>query len=387
MGLGGISTATCRAAPTAPDRASVLRVAEEPGGAVSSAPLPLLAALPPRRAPPAPPPILFQLAAALSKTVVTLILALGASPPPANFLRHGCLPLAMRLSAWDPAGVGPLHWRVRLRARLLPHAPQREQKANGASPATRAMTCPLWLHASAFLWAICPRHLSDFCLAVRASPLAQVPQHSHLQEPWLNDQKCICLTLASSALEGPPRLRRRCGSADGNNASAAPTALATRGARFRKKSSSARCSSVGCGWRPTASPARASATALPRTSLTVSASIPSASALCALTQLTNVPLLAASERAYRSISMPAYILLGPSALQAGALAARTTFAQSDLTCAGRAAIWREMATPRCSPACDVCGNELGTGIYTARILLPSSSTCAAAVPALARPRI
>ncbi len=65
----------------------------------------------------------------------------------------------------------------------------------------------------------------------------------------------------------------------------------------------------------------------------------------------------------------------------------TTLKQSDRTWAGRAAIRRERATPRCSPACDVCGRELGTGMYTARILLPSSSICAEEAPALANPRI
>ncbi len=127
--------------------------------------------------------------------------------------------------------------------------------------------------------------------------------------------------------------------------------------------------------------------ALPRTSLMVSAFMLSDSALCAFTQLTVVSLLAASARAYWSMRMPAYILPAPKALFAGALAARTTFAQSDRTWAARATMRREMATPRCSPACDVWGRELGTGMYTARILLPSPSTCAEELPALANPRI
>ncbi len=133
----------------------------------------------------APPAILRHLAAALSKTVVTLMLTLVASPPPASFFRQGCLPLAIRCSAWAPAGVGPTHCRIRLRARLLPHAPQREQKAKGASPSTSAMLCPFSPQARAFLWAMCPWHWLVFCLAVRASATAHVPQHSHRHVPWL----------------------------------------------------------------------------------------------------------------------------------------------------------------------------------------------------------
>ncbi len=106
----------------------------------------------------------------------------------------------------------------------------------------------------------------------------------------------------------------------------------------------------------------------------VSASMLSASALCAFTHLTVIALLVASAQAYWSMRMPAYILPGPNALMAGALAARTTLAQSERMCAGRAAMRRETATPTCSPAWDVCGRGLGTGMYTARILLPSSST-------------
>ncbi len=180
-----------------------------------------------------PADIFLHLVAALSNTVVTLTLVLGASPPPNSFLRQGCLPPAMRRSACEPAGVGPAHWRVRFLARLLPHAPQREQKAKGASPSTNAMTCPLLAHVLACLWAICPLHRSVFCLTVSESPLAQVPQHSHLQAPWLKAQKCCWLALASSALAGLARLCILCFSAGGNMASATPTALAIKGALLR----------------------------------------------------------------------------------------------------------------------------------------------------------
>jgi hypothetical protein len=132
--------------------------------------------------------MLLHLAATLSNTVVTLMLALGASPPPASFLRQGCQPLAMRLSACDPAGVGPAHGRISFLALLLPQAPHWEQKANGASPATMATTCPLELHVSALLCAMCPLHRSAFCLALRVSALDHVPQHSQRQDPWLNVQ-------------------------------------------------------------------------------------------------------------------------------------------------------------------------------------------------------
>ncbi len=187
-GLGGSSIS---------ERAAALRAAMP---ASSAAPLPLASCTgpaaptllttgpPPRRATPLPVPMPFHLAAALSKTVVTLMLALGASPPPASFLLQGCQPLAMRFSACEPAGVGPVHGRMSLLALLLPQAPHWEQKANGASPVTMAMTCPFALHASALLCAMCPLHRSALCLALRVSALAHVPQHSHRQEPWLNAQ-------------------------------------------------------------------------------------------------------------------------------------------------------------------------------------------------------
>ncbi len=182
-GLGG-SSSTGGCTPPPPTTTTRVRpgILLSGGAATSAAPA-APSGPPPRRGTLAPTPIFLHLAAALSKTVVTFTLALGASPPPTSFLRQGCLPLAMRCSAWEPAGVGPVHWRIRFLARLLPHAPQREQKAKGASPSTSAMTCPLPLHVLACLWAICPRHRSVFCLTVSASPLAQVPQHSHLQDP------------------------------------------------------------------------------------------------------------------------------------------------------------------------------------------------------------
>ncbi len=78
---------------------------------------------------------------------------------------------------------------------------------------------------------------------------------------------------------------------------------------------------------------------------------------------------------------PAYILAAESALLVGAVAARTTLAQSERMCAGRTAMRRETATPTCSPAWDVCGKCRGTGRYTARTLSPPSVTCADAQPA------
>ncbi len=77
-----------------------------------------------------------HLFAALSKAAVTTMVPLGASPPPASFRRHGCLPFSIRRSASTPAGVGAPHLSASRLTLLLPQAPHLRQNTNGRGPST-----------------------------------------------------------------------------------------------------------------------------------------------------------------------------------------------------------------------------------------------------------
>ncbi len=167
----------------------------------------------------------------LSKEAVITMLVLGASPPPASFRRHGCLPASMRRRASTPDWVGLPHAWPSLLALRLVQAPQRRQKTNGRGPPTLESTWPLAVHLSAPASPMSPLHVAAFCLLVRLPSTDQVPQmvQRHLPSSYL--QKCCLFCLASCSVLAAVLLRRRSASLAGNIAKATPSALAINGAR------------------------------------------------------------------------------------------------------------------------------------------------------------
>ncbi len=167
----------------------------------------------------------------LSKAAVTTMFDLGASPPPASFRLHGCLPAAMRRRARIPAWVGLPQACPSLLALRLLQAPHRRQNTKGRAPPTLEMTWPLAAHLSAPASTMSPLHVAVICLLVRLSSADQVWQMAQRHLPSSCFQKCCPLDLASCSVLAAALLRRRSASLAGNIARAAPSALAIKGAR------------------------------------------------------------------------------------------------------------------------------------------------------------
>ncbi len=118
--------------------------------------------------------------------------------------------------------------------------------------------------------------------------------------------------------------------------------------------------SLSCrGCKETASPAAASAAALPRMSMASSAGVSSHIFLCALVHLIVVVFLL-SGTLYDDSTSPAYLRAGASAFLASAAKALTTPRQSPTRSAHPLMESYARAAARCSAAWAVCGRWRGT---------------------------